>query len=341
MTTRDLLVGLHLLALSLGAAIILSACGQVITPHPTETPEPRQTPTATQESRESRSDTSIRVASSGDAATPTITPTPIVHVVQKGDTLQAIAFDFGVSLDALQRVNGIENPQYLQVGQQLTIPVDETSRQSSPNLLLPTPTPHPILVQGVAFYETPARSVIGLGEVVNTTAITLTNVQVQVTLTDTDGEPLIQADTFVSMDIVPPETRCPFSILFASPPPDWEGHQVTVLRGQEAGVLASGYVPTSVINAEGGPLGPQFQVQGIVKNVSSDRIAESVDIFITTYDAQGIVTGYRRAPLPTAEGLYPGEERSFSVMLQAHGNSPDDFNVAILGRTANRTNSGE
>ncbi|MCS7260669.1 MAG: LysM peptidoglycan-binding domain-containing protein [Anaerolineae bacterium] len=60
-----------------------------------------------------------------EAQTPiaTATPTPVIHVVQSGDTLLAIAAQYGVSVQDLQAVNGIVDPTRLQIGQQLIIPV--------------------------------------------------------------------------------------------------------------------------------------------------------------------------------------------------------------------------
>ena len=55
--------------------------------------------------------------------TPLETPTPVIHVVQSGDTLLAIAAQYGVSVQDLQTANGIEDPTKLQIGQQLIIPV--------------------------------------------------------------------------------------------------------------------------------------------------------------------------------------------------------------------------
>lgn len=54
---------------------------------------------------------------------PTETPTPVIHVVQSGDTLLAIAAQYGVSVRDLQAANGIEDPTRLQIGQRLIIPV--------------------------------------------------------------------------------------------------------------------------------------------------------------------------------------------------------------------------
>ena len=171
--------------------MVLTACGgEVITPQPTSvmplvsTSTPAPTPTL-------RPTATAPFLPPVATATSTITPTPIAHVVQEGETLLSIAYEYGVSVQALQAVNGIENPLLLQVGQRLIIPIGEEATEITPGLLLPTPTPLPFDVQGVAFYETPVGSLECLGEVVNTTAFTLTNVLVRVTLYDDAGAALM------------------------------------------------------------------------------------------------------------------------------------------------------
>jgi LysM repeat protein len=268
-----------------------------------------------------------------DTPTPTITPTPFVHVVQQGDTLQAIAFEYGVSVEALQRVNGIENPQFLQLDQRLIIPLNEEGDDAQPGLLLPSPTPQPVQIRGVALYETPVGSLWALGEVANTTAITLTNVQVKVMLFDQDGQPVAETDAFAEVDLLPPQASSPFGILFTTPP-DWASYQVTIIRGQEAGALADAYVSMALTDVDGRPLGSQFEVSGTVTNVSTGQVAKSIDIIVTTYDAQGAVTGFRQHTVRLDKVLAPGAEMPFSLSLAAHGGTPDDFSIIALGRVA-------
>jgi|YNPNPStandDraft_1061719.scaffolds.fasta_scaffold66044_1 LysM repeat protein len=55
-------------------------------------------------------------------ATPTSVG-PVTYIVQAGDTLSSIATRFQVSLEDLMRANGLDNPDYLMLGQQLIIPV--------------------------------------------------------------------------------------------------------------------------------------------------------------------------------------------------------------------------
>ncbi len=55
-------------------------------------------------------------------------PTPAAgrrYVVREGDTLSAIAARFGVEEAALQRANGIDDPNSLFAGQELVIPAPE------------------------------------------------------------------------------------------------------------------------------------------------------------------------------------------------------------------------
>jgi len=66
---------------------------------------------------------------------PEPSPPPQVYVVKAGDTLYAIADRFNCDVEELIRVNGITNPNALQVGQQLQIPSTSIDVGPSLNLL--------------------------------------------------------------------------------------------------------------------------------------------------------------------------------------------------------------
>jgi LysM repeat protein len=90
------------------------------TPTPTSTPSPTATPTASP----SPTPTPVPVTPA-----PTPVPAPVVtpppqqtYTVAEGDTLAAIAQQFGTSVEALQEANGIEDPDEIFVGQVLVIP---------------------------------------------------------------------------------------------------------------------------------------------------------------------------------------------------------------------------
>ena len=311
--------------------LLLAACTNVITPSQPTVDAPLAGTSSTASVSTMQSATMVPLSTPVATATPTITPTPIVHIVQSGDTLLGIALDYGVDMDALQALNGIANPQSLQVGQELVIPTGEEVIADAPGLLLPTPTPLPFGVRGVAFYETPVGSLWCLGEIVNTTDVTLANVQVRVTLFDAAGNQATEADASAAADLIPPGGRSPFSILFTSPPAAWASPQVTIVRGEAAGPLADSYVPM-VVEAMGQSAGPQFQVSGVVRNESAERTAGSVTVIVTTYDDQGSVTGTRQAQVELEGALAPGATVPFTMLFSFHGDEPADFNVVALGR---------
>ncbi len=67
----------------------------------------------------------LRVPGNGAAPPPPSTAT--THVVQRGETLTAIAARYAVSAWALARANGIANPSLIYAGQLLTIPTADSS----------------------------------------------------------------------------------------------------------------------------------------------------------------------------------------------------------------------
>jgi LysM repeat protein len=62
-------------------------------------------------------------------------PSGSIHVVQRGDTLSAIALRYGTTVAALMAANRLANPNFIYVGQRLTIP----SGVATPTPAPPTP----------------------------------------------------------------------------------------------------------------------------------------------------------------------------------------------------------
>ena len=112
-----------------GLAYLTAGIAAAPTPYPTVLPTPTlvaASPSPTPEPTPTASGS----ATATPSATPTESPgaTPLVHVVQSGEFLDLIARRFGVSLQALIEANDIENPDQIEVGDRLIIP-------------LPSPTP--------------------------------------------------------------------------------------------------------------------------------------------------------------------------------------------------------
>ena len=313
------------------ALLALTACSNVITPQPTAEALPTNTPPPIAPTPTQDSIATAPLVPPADTPTSTITPTPIIHIIQSGDTLLGIALDYGVDVDKLQSFNGIDSPQSLQVGQELIIPTGGEESEEAPELLLSTPTPQPLGVRGVAFYETPVGSLWCLGEIVNTTNVPITNVQVRVMLFDAVGERVAEADTFAAVDLISPGERSPFGILFTKPPANWANSQVTLVRGEAAGEMSDSYVSISLAEVTGQPSGPQFHVSGVARNNSGEQNAGSVRVIATTYDDQGVVTGMRQTKAEIDGSLAPGATAPFSLLFSFHGDAPADFNVVALG----------
>ncbi len=70
---------------------------------------------------------------------------PVTHVVQAGETLNIISQQYDVSVEDIMQVNGMDNPNFIAVGQSLTIPVggipEPTAAPTETTVALPSPIP--------------------------------------------------------------------------------------------------------------------------------------------------------------------------------------------------------
>ncbi len=271
--------------------------------------------------------------------TPEPTPTPVIYVIEAGDTLFGVALEYGVSVEAIQKVNGLENANRLSIGQELIIPLDTDVEDLEPQVvvpvgswLLPTPTPLPLEIAGVGLYQTPVRGVWCMGEVVNTNTNPVTNLKVQVTLLDAEGTSLMTKTTLAAVDYLAEDQRAPFAVLFNDPlAMEAVDAYVTLLRGEFISEITDQFVPLEVGNLRGGISGPQYRVSGDVVNNSSFAL-ERVMVVVTLYDEEDRIIGYRQAILKSDSPFAPGAQRKFYELLtlQVLG-EPDDFQVLAWG----------
>ena len=70
---------------------------------------------------------------------------PVIHVVQPGETLNLIGARYGVSVEEILQANGLDNPDFISAGQQLTIYVggipDPTIAPTEAAVAQPSPIP--------------------------------------------------------------------------------------------------------------------------------------------------------------------------------------------------------
>jgi len=77
------------------------------------------------------------------AITPTPKPTTTTYIVQVGDSLSGIAFQFDISVEDIMRANGLTDADLLFVGQELIIPIGGLP-ETPAFTPVPTPTETPI-----------------------------------------------------------------------------------------------------------------------------------------------------------------------------------------------------
>jgi LysM repeat protein len=90
---------------------------------------------------------------------------PETHIVQAGDTLGQISLRYDIDVEALMSANGIDNPNFLSVGQELVIPAEgaplpeaeesegEEAEVRIGDEQLPTPIPTVPAIEGEALLE--------------------------------------------------------------------------------------------------------------------------------------------------------------------------------------------
>lgn len=118
--------------LATGAPTPTRSPGATVTPTPVASPGVEASPTATPV------ETATSTLAPSPTPVPTTTATPpgrTVHMVQPGETLSSIARQYGVSYQAIMYVNGLDDPNLIEPGQEVIIP--------HPDEILPTLTPSP------------------------------------------------------------------------------------------------------------------------------------------------------------------------------------------------------
>lgn len=75
---------------------------------------------------------------------PQLSPTPVIHIVQAGDTISGLALRYDVPAEDIIAANQIANPNFLQLGTELTIPVGGLAEATATLTPVPTPTDTPI-----------------------------------------------------------------------------------------------------------------------------------------------------------------------------------------------------
>ncbi len=306
----------------------VSACGQVITLTPTPTPAPTATIAIAAVAATAPPTPTPAPYTPEPTATPTVTPTPLFHTIATGDSLLTIADRYDLSVAALQEANGILDPRSLQVGQQLIIPREEELEPDA--LTTPTPTPLPVSIENVHFAETQIGGLWVLGEVLNDSGVALEQVRVGVDLVDEQDNPLAQASSLLSLDLIDIGERAPFAVLFGSAPESFDRYQVYPLSAVPA-YVGSYYRDLEVRDLTGDIEGvASYVVEGRIFNFGPEE-AVSVQVVLTAYDPLDRVIAMRKVD-PDHNVVPVGGETEFSAVLAPVGGPVARVEAVAQGR---------
>ncbi|MCA9934625.1 MAG: FxLYD domain-containing protein [Anaerolineales bacterium] len=257
-------------------------------------------------------------------ATPQPSPTPVVYTIVEGDTLLAIAWQRGNTVDDIVALNPGIQPELLQIGQQLVLPPPATPLAQA---AASTPVPMQLAVLVAQGYQTPVGSLWLLGEMRNEGDLPVENVQVEFGLRDAGGNLLGTAVAWTAAAIIPPGETAPFGVLLSEPPAGYASPTVAIVGGESVVDLGSRYL--DVVVAEGTaviPDGERVQVSGKVQN-DGDVVATAVRVILTVYDSQGQVSGYTQQTLDGP--LFPGDNTSFSFDVAPPGGEPVSVGLLV------------
>jgi murein DD-endopeptidase MepM/ murein hydrolase activator NlpD len=264
--------------------------------------------------------------------TPTITPTPVLHTIQSGESLLGVAGQYGVSVAALQDANGILDPRFLQVGQQLIIPRPEELEESADTSLTPTPTPLVVDVRNVYFSETAIGGLWVLGEVWNPGPDPLEQVRVGVSLLDEAGGEIGRTEGLVLLDLVDPQKPASFAVTFGERPGTFDRYRVFATHAVPA-YVGSYYRDLEVQNLQAdGERYASYTVTGTIRNTGPEE-AVDVQVILTAYDPMGRVIATRKVT-PEYNVVPVGGETPFTAVLAPVGGPAESFSALAQGRRA-------
>jgi LysM repeat protein len=308
-----------------------ATAGVVVSPRLEATATAPPSPTTPPTAAAAQSTTLTPVLTATTSLSPTLivqtataepSPTPIIYIVEEGDTLLAIAIDRGTTVEEILSLNPGLQPALLQIGQQLILPAAAAPAGTTSGAA--GSLPGGVEVTGVGSYVNPAGGRWILGEVANGGEEALENVQVTVDLLDASGSVLHSEVVWTANSIIRPGGRSPFGLLLVDVPQNFDHPLVTVMAANQVNELGTRYLDLSVTASESAAEDGFVRLSGEVLN-EGESIAAKIVVVITLYDATGNVTGY---VLREIEGdLAPGASSQFVVDIVPPGGTVEDFEL--------------
>jgi LysM repeat protein len=221
-------------------------------------------------------------------------PTPFVHIVEKGETLGGIAFQYGIELDQLLAANPNVDPHFLPVGQSLSIPGPNGEPAQS---LLPTSTPLPLTVSATRCFPTPSGRLLCLASVSNPGVTAVEALSGQITLLDASGEALDSKLAYAPLNLLPAGGAMPLFASFDRPDDRSMTAQTEIRSAVAAQTPSDRYLevdtgtPTVTYSSDR----RQASVEGTLSVASSKGQGDWREALMAlAYDASGAVVGFAK-----------------------------------------------
>ena len=249
---------------------------------------------------------------------PSPTPTPRTHEVKTGETLSVIAWNYGVSLDALKEMNPDVNVYAMSVGTKLLIPVETLP----PGDQTPVPTPVQLPLSELNCQSVADGGIWCFVAVENSSDLVYESVSVNVNIADLDAREVIARTGYAPLNLLFQGEAVPIALYFPAPMPN----------PFQASVQFAGAIPLD----DPGSRYMEISTEGI-KIVKSDDLmsadvrgtytleenASHVRIVAAAYDNEGNIVGLRRWQLN--EGEISGGE--FALAVYSVSNPIDELIV--------------
>jgi LysM repeat protein len=242
-------------------------------------------------------------------ATEAPSPTPVLYIIQSGDTLLDIALHFDISLEALRAANASADLTLLQPGQALVIPA--STEESATTVAQASPTPLALLVQPPTCYDMRGGTILCLGLVENTQDIPAGRVMVEVRLLRSVGaQPLVEVAT-IEQSLLLPGDAAPYRAAFNTAWSQFTGATAGLLSADtafESQIFALAVESQQAFLDDG-----RIDVRAELVNTSESAL-EPVRAVITVENESGAVIGYRVTALPS-DHLPPGSRMSLQIEI--------------------------
>ncbi|MCE1252338.1 MAG: LysM peptidoglycan-binding domain-containing protein [Anaerolineae bacterium] len=297
-------------------SLVFSACNSASATPGSPTPPPRPAGTLRVYPTRTATATLSEAEINTPTALPTASPTPVTHVVKKGEDLGGIAYRYHTSVSAIMAANPEVDPYLMSVGTELKIPFVESS-EASGDSITPQPTPVSVDIRAPLCYATLDLGADCYALVFNGQSFAVENVVLNFYLTDlSSGEVTASISGTTLLNLIPAGLTQAVYVHFNGPLP--QQYQVNAALSLALPYTLSDqrYLPGSLSNQT-----ETLSADGLSAVVEGDITPANdsgvVWVAATAYDAHGRVVGLRRWQAGSA--LKGGETTHFSIRVYSSG----------------------